>query len=143
MTDFATHARDLPGQLSDLTRSLLEEIHVQTHEAALQLAQAKTPRRTGRTASQWQSAPAATGRLQPSKVRNTAPAVSVLSGGRRRSQNAWTVRRGGKTHTVKPGKMLGSTQAPFGIKGPVLRELGQREDAIFERAAAAVEGRVR
>ncbi|HYE59018.1 MAG TPA: hypothetical protein VD948_10955 [Rhodothermales bacterium] len=142
MTDFATHARTLPAALTDLTRDLVKEIHRETHEFVRAEAEQRTPVRTGKMRSAWQDVPAgassAIDRLQPTKIRNAAPQAVVIDQGRRKSRNAWKVRRG-KGYIVKPGKMLGSEQAPRGIKGPVLRELAGQEDAIFDRAAAKVE----
>lgn len=142
--DFATHAHSIESALSDLTQDLLRAIHLQTHEEAKRLAVEKTPRRTGRTAAQWMSVPnaqPASAHLQPSKVRNASPAASILSGGRRRTTKAFRVHRGSTSYIVGPGKMIGSEQAPMGIKGPVLRELAAREDAIFDAASAAVNAR--
>lgn len=142
MTDFATHARTIAGDLSDVTKDLLREIHHESHEFVRREAIAATPVRSGGMKGAWRDVPAgaesAIARLQPTKVRNASPQAVIIDQGRRASKNAWRVRRG-KGYIVKPGKMLGSTQAPRGIKGPVLRELAGQEEAIFDRAAAAVE----
>lgn len=143
MKDFATHARTIVPDLSQLTSELVVELHRETHAPTMDAAVAATPVRTGGLKAAWTSVPgnleSAMESMQPTKVKNAHPAATIINMGRRRSENAWRVRRGGKAHTVKPGKMLGSSQAPRGIKGPVLREVSQQEEAIFRRAAATVE----
>lgn len=148
MASFATHARTIAGDLSDLTRAVLQEVQRQSADFALRAAIAKSPTATGGLKRQWQiveaTASAASDRLKPTKVRNAAPQAVIIDQGRRRSKNAWTATsRKGTKYTVKAGKMLGSEQAPRGIKGPVLRELAAQEDAIFDRARAAAERKVK
>lgn len=139
MKSFRHHAMTIAPELSDLTRELLQEIHRESHDFVLGRAQALTPVRSGRMRAAWQSVnTAAIERLQPSKVRNASPQAVIIDMGRRPSQNAFNVRRG-KGYVVKAGKMLGSAQAPRGVKGPVLRELAGQEDALFDMARARVE----
>lgn len=163
---FDSHARTISLDLSLLTKEFIVELHRETHLATLQAAIAATPVRTGGMKAAWTSAPAnfesAMKSMRPTKVRNAHPAAVIIDMGRRASENAWNVRlqaggtvvvatrrrrkdgsyvhrRRAAYYTVKPGKMLGSTQAPRGIKGPVFRDVEQQEEAIFRRAAATVE----
>jgi hypothetical protein len=163
-TAFAAHARGLAAALQGLTKDLLQEIHREMHELALQKAIAVTPlggagdKHPGQMKRSWRSMPVSIGeainRQQPTKIQNTAPHGLIIDRGRRRSENAWQARRPGVKgvgrgrkkkfnpglyYTVKAGKILGSTQAVLGVKGQVLRELAAQEDAIFARAAAAVD----
>lgn len=124
-------------------------------------------RSPGQMRASWRSQPAsidsAIAALQPTKIEDTAPAVVIINRGRKKSDKAWYARnagakgvgagghgKSGRKHTKKDsasyhlvhaGKLLGSAQAPFGIKGPVLRELAAQKEAIFARSVAIAEAK--
>lgn len=173
--DTDTQLEDLGRGLSQYTREVLMSVQRQLHELARQTAIAKTPeggagdKHPGLMRRSWVDIPgsieSAIAALQPTKIRNVAPHGLIIDRGRRKSENAFTVKRPGATgvgagghgrsgrehtraassayYTVRAGKMLGSPQAPLGIKGDVLRALRAAEDSIAARADAEAERKVK
>jgi hypothetical protein len=127
---------------------VLQSVHRQLHELARHTAIAKTPeggagdKHPGLMRRSWVDMPGSIespiAALQPTKMRNVAPhgadhrprptrartpspssggatGVGAAAGAARAASSAY--------YTVRAGKMLGSTRAPLGVKGDVLRAL--------------------
>jgi hypothetical protein len=157
-------ASDLAGELAKIPHALAKEIHRQTHRAVRSSAEANTPvgagkdKHPGLLKRSWEDVPgsieSAVEQLQPTKVKNVAPHAGVVAPGRRRTKAPYRARKPGKKgvgrgrkakdstsyYLVKAGKMLGSEQAPFGIKREVYRDLDGQRDSILTSAIAKVEG---
>jgi hypothetical protein len=164
------HAATIAGDLTGVTRSLVQEIHRETHEVALATAIALSPvggagdKHPGLLRRSWESDPSnvadAITALEPTSVINRAPHALIIDLGRRMGERAYTTKAGAgmvmvptkrrrkdgsvvmrkrRAFRVAKPRMLGSEKAPLGVKGPVLRKLSAEREAIFARAAAAVE----
>lgn len=145
--DLHEMARDFPPAMLAATERLVGTIHLDLHNKAIEALRAITPRDSGETAALVASDPtnpeSAIEALQPTRVgfggtseqRRKANALNI---GRRSSKTPYKVTRNGKTYEVKR-RVLGSRQAPQGMKGPVLRQLKAREDEILTAAIAKAE----
>lgn len=147
----------------------LHELGLATAIAVTPVGSAPQDKHPGLMKRSWKNHPSsikgAIDALQPTSILNEASHGLVIDRGRRRSENAHARKSGSgtelvpskrrredgsvvmvrrrKSTTIKAGRMLGSEQAPLGVKGQVLRKLKAEERAIFERAAAAAEQKVK
>jgi len=140
-------AKNFPLAMLRETEKLVGTIHLDLHNHAIEALRAATPRLSGETqglvASDPTSPESAIEALQPTSVgyggtpaqRRKANALNI---GRRSTKTPYQVRRGGKVSQVKR-RVVGSRQAPKGMKGPVLRQLKAREDEILAAAIAKAE----
>ncbi|OPZ41289.1 MAG: hypothetical protein BWY94_02466 [Actinobacteria bacterium ADurb.BinA094] len=148
-TGLEEFAAKFPEVVGASATELLREIHASMHERLLELAREVSPVGTARASGRpslrasWRSYPPnpqnaiAAGR--PTKVGATAPHALVIEGGR---QMAKTYKRRHKSGTVSQvrGRMVGSKQAPVGLKTPILTRLAAEEEAIVEGAIRRVMG---
>lgn len=153
----------LAGELAKLPHALAKEIHRQTHAAVRTSAVANSPvgaardKHPGLLARSWEDVPgsieSAIEQLQPTKVKNVAAHAGVVAPGRRRTKAPFRARKPGKKgvgrgrkaknsasyYQVRAGKLIGSEQAPYGIKREVYRDLDAQRDSILTSAIAKVE----
>lgn len=140
-------AKGFPPAMLAATERLVGTVHLDLHNHAIEALRAITPRQSGETALLVASDPtnpeSAVEALQPTSVgyggtseqRRKANALNI---GRRSTKTPYKVRRGGKTFLVER-RVIGSRQAPKGMKGPVLRQLKAREEEILAAAIAKAE----
>lgn len=141
-------AAKFPEMVGLSLRELEREVHLGLHERALELARQASPvgsRATGRPSlrASWRSYPPnpqdaiAAGR--PTKVGATAPHALVIEGGRKVAKPYKRRHKSGTVSQVR-GRMVGSKQAPVGLKTPILTRLAAEEEAIVEGAIRRVMG---
>lgn len=146
--DLPSLGKGFPPVMLRETERLAGSIHLSLHQNAVEALHAATPRLTGETSTLVQSDPInpenATEALQTTRVgyggtpaqRRKANALNI---GRRSTQKPYTVNpRTGKAYQVQR-RVIGSKQAPKGMKGPVLRQLKAREQEILAAAIDRVD----
>lgn len=136
-------ASRFPEMLGASVRELLVEIHRGLHERALELAREVSPvgrdRAAGRPSlrSSWRSFPpdpeSAIAAGRPTKVSASAPHALVIEGGRRPSKPYRRRTKAGGKALVR-SRMIGSSQAPAGLRAPVLARLAAEEERIVGAA---------
>ena len=142
-------AAKFPEMVGLSLRELTAEVHASLHERLLELARESSPvgsqRASGRPSlrASWRSYPPnpqdaiAAGR--PTKVGATAPHALVIEGGRQVAKPYKRRHKSGIVSVVR-GRMVGSTQAPTGLKVPILTRLAAEEEQIVAGAIARVMG---
>lgn len=142
-------AAKFPEMVGLSLRELTAEVHASLHERLLELARESSPvgsqRASGRPSlrASWRSYPPnpqdaiAAGR--PTKVGATAPHALVIEGGRKVAKPYKRRHKSGTVSVVR-GRMVGSTQAPTGLKVPILTRLAAEEEQIVAGAIARVMG---
>ena len=148
-TGLEEFAAKFPEVVGASATELLREIHASMHERLLELAREVSPVGTARASgrpslrSSWRSYPPnpqdaiAAGR--PTKVGATAPHALVIEGGRKVAKPYKRRHKSGIVSVVR-GRMVGSTQAPTGLKVPILTRLAAEEEQIVAGAIARVMG---
>lgn len=148
-SDLVDFGRRFPGLAVDRLEELMREAHRQLHARVAELTRELSPSGTSdrpghkHLRPSWRSVPAnpesAIASLRPTRVEATAPHARVIDAGRQMAKAHQRRGKSGKKSFVR-SRMVGSPQAPLGVRGPVLVAIRAEEEQILQRAAAKVMG---
>ena len=148
-SDLVDFGRRFPGLAVDRLEELMREAHRQLHARVAELTRELSPTGTSdrpghkHLRPSWRSVPAnpesAIASLRPTRVEATAPHARVIDAGRQMAKAHQRRGKSGKKAFVR-SRMVGSPQAPLGVRGPVLVAIRAEEEQILQRAAAKVMG---
>lgn len=148
-SDLVDFGRRFPGlaieRLEDLQREAHRVFHRRLEELVAQLSPVGASTRAGHIHFRpgWRNVPpdpeSAIASLRPTKVSQTAPHGGVIDRGRQMAAAHQRVGKSGKRHLVR-ARMVGSIQAPIGVRAPVLLQLEQEQEELLQLAAQRVMG---
>lgn len=148
-TDLIDFSRRFPGlmveQLEELQREAHRVMHRRVEELTAQMSPVGSVTRSGKPKFRpgWRSVPAnpeaAISSLRPTRVEQTVPHGLVVDLGRKPAAAHQRRGKDGRRHVVS-SRMVGSLQAPLGVRAPVLLQLAQEEEQLLQQAVNKVMG---